>query len=140
MIVGSTHLTRWTSGAIKPGEERLSLTKSSGKPTITLSRRIETDALRRAPHLRVMFKEEFVKQARIISELLEVLEPVEYSFFRGQAEFSWSLEPSLARIKNPNNCYSMLLTGWLSMESYLIREFKRYSYPYLKDEPSNKYD
>jgi hypothetical protein len=34
----------------------------------------------------------------------------------------------------------MTLTGWLDLESYLISEFKKYSYPYLKEEPSNKYN
>jgi hypothetical protein len=87
-----------------------------------------------------MFKEAFVPKARTISELLEVLESIDHSFFRGQADFLWSLEPSLARIKNPECCYNMQLIGWFDLESYLIREFKKYSYPYLKDEPSNQYD
>jgi hypothetical protein len=87
-----------------------------------------------------VLKEAPVKQARTISEVLEVLEPVNHSFFRGQADFSWSLEPSLARINHPDHCYSMSLRGWLDLESYLIREFKKYSYPYLKDKPSNEYD
>lgn len=81
-----------------------------------------------------------MKQARTFFELLEVLEPVDHSFFRGQADWNWSLEPSIARINNPSNCYNMSLNGWLSAESYLISEFKRYSYPYLKDEPNNQYD
>jgi len=81
-----------------------------------------------------------VHQIREISELLEVLDPEGYLFFRGQADISWSLEPSIARIKNPEYCYSMNLSGWLSLESYLISEFKKYSYPYLKDEPNNYYD
>ena len=81
-----------------------------------------------------------MSQIRDISELLQVLDPVPHSFFRGQANFEWSLEPSLARIKHPENCYSMTLRGWLDLESYLIREFKKFSYPYLKDEPKNDFD
>jgi hypothetical protein len=81
-----------------------------------------------------------MSQIRCISELLQVLEPVPHSFFRGQASFDWTLEPSLARINNPDNCYSMSLRGWLDLESYLIREFRKFSYPYLKDEPQNEFD
>ncbi len=77
---------------------------------------------------------------RTISELLEALEPIDHLFFRGQADYEWTLEPSIARIENPEHCYSMTLTGWLSLESYLISEFKKYSYPYLKDEPNNYHD
>ncbi|HIF9328510.1 TPA: FRG domain-containing protein [Photobacterium damselae] len=81
-----------------------------------------------------------MSQIRDISELLQVLDQVPHSFFRGQANFEWSLEPSLARIKHPENCYSMSLRGWLNLESYLIREFRKFSYPYLKDEPQNDFD
>lgn len=81
-----------------------------------------------------------MSQIRCVSELLQVLDPIPYSFFRGQASFNWTLEPSLARINNPQNCYSMTLKGWLDLESYLIREFKKFSYPYLKDEPQNDFD
>ncbi|MBB1434301.1 FRG domain-containing protein [Pseudoalteromonas sp. SG43-6] len=81
-----------------------------------------------------------MSEIRCISELLQVLEPTPYSFFRGQANFEWSLEPSLARIKHPESCYSMSLGNWLELESYLIREFQKFSYPYLKDEPQNKFD
>lgn len=77
---------------------------------------------------------------RSILDLLEALEPIDHLFFRGQADYEWTLAPSIARLKNPENCYSTTLTGWLNLESYLIREFKKYSYPYLKDEPNNYHD
>jgi len=86
------------------------------------------------------FEGKVVNQVRTISELLEALDSIDHLFFRGQADFKWSLEPSVARIKNPSNCYSMTLTGWLSLESHLISEFKKYSYHYLKDEPNNDHD
>jgi len=81
-----------------------------------------------------------MSQVSSITELLQILETTDHRFFRGQADFLWTLEPSIARIKNPNHCYNMSLRGWHAMESYLIREFERFSYPYLKNEPSNDID
>lgn len=81
-----------------------------------------------------------MNEVKTISELLGILDSVNYTFCRGQADVSWLLSPSITRIPNHDKCYSMRLTGWLDAESYLIREFKKYAYPYLKNDPTNDYD
>ncbi len=74
-------------------------------------------------------------EIRNVSEFLDALNSEDSTFYRGQADYSWGLEPSISRINNPHHCYNMMLSDWQGVEDYLIREFKNFSVPYLNSEP-----
>jgi hypothetical protein len=59
-----------------------------------------------------------------------------FSMFRGHANSSWKLIPSISRA-----CTSKrLLLGWQKFEDDLLNSFKKYSVPYLPAEPNNDVD
>lgn len=79
-------------------------------------------------------------EIRNVSDFLAAINSEDNTFYRGQADYIWGLEPSISRINSPDHCYNMMLRNWKEVENHLIREFKKFSVPYLNVEPKNEYD
>src|SRR5579872_7222006 len=60
----------------------------------------------------------------------------EFMIFRGQSRGTWPLLPSIARHYDVTNGYE----SWQEFEGYFLEEFKKFSVPYLKREPTSRYE
>ncbi|HBG74506.1 MAG: hypothetical protein A2X25_14405 [Chloroflexi bacterium GWB2_49_20] len=76
----------------------------------------------------------------IISTISDLLNHIgslgPFSMYRGQANSTWKLIPSIGRLDN----IRMSVFGWHIFEEELLEKFKKYSIPHLSTEPKNDVD
>ncbi|GGZ81660.1 hypothetical protein GCM10011274_44260 [Paraglaciecola chathamensis] len=86
-----------------------------------------------------MFIGKFVNPFNIV-EFLSCISDQNFEFYRGHADSSWELIPSIGRIKNPQYCNNIEFGSWRETEEYLIEEFQKQSIPFMDWEPKNNFD
>ncbi|BCV54688.1 FRG domain-containing protein [Shewanella algae] len=77
------------------------------------------------------------------SNLIEYLKCVsndDCDWFRGQADATWDLIPSIARIKKPKKIGDLTLGSWEEVEETLLEEFEKQAAPFMDFKPENKWE
>jgi len=80
-----------------------------------------------------------VKASNII-EYLKYVADEDCEWFRGQADISWELLPSISRINRPEQGGWGGHSDWEELEEYLLDEFEKQAAPFMDFSPKNKWE